>query len=97
MTEGEHDRVVPDVADALRRLGGRRGGRVPYIQQLEAADCGAACLAMVSAYHGSAVTLDRARAVAGVNQGTDALSIIRGAEQLGLRGRGVRVEVEDLR
>lgn len=97
MTEGEHDRVVPDVADALRRLGGRRGGRVPYIQQLEAADCGAACLAMVSAYHGSAVTLDRARAVAGVNQGTDALSIIRGAEQLGLRGRGVRVEVDDLR
>lgn len=97
MSAPDPDRVAPDVADALRRLGGRRGGRVPYVQQLEAADCGAACLAMVSAYHGNAVTLDRARAVTGVNQGTDALSIIKGAEELGLRGRGVRVEVDDLR
>jgi len=89
--------VDPDVLGALRRLGGRRGGRVPYIQQLEAADCGAACLAMVTAYHGRAVTLEQARAVAGVNRGTDALGIIRGAEQLGLRGRGVRLEIDDLR
>ncbi|MEJ7600403.1 MAG: peptidase domain-containing ABC transporter [Kofleriaceae bacterium] len=87
----------PDVVAALRRLGGRRGGRVPYIQQLEAADCGAACLAMVSAYHGRVVTLDLARAAAGVNRGTDALGIMRGAEQLGLRGRGVRLEMSDLR
>lgn len=97
MSVVDPERVAPDVADALRRLGGRRGGRVPYVQQLEAADCGAACLAMVSAYHGHAVTLDRARALAGVNQGTDALAIIKGAEQLGLRGRGVRIELEDLR
>jgi ABC-type bacteriocin/lantibiotic exporter with double-glycine peptidase domain len=86
-----------DVVAALRRLGGRRGGRVPYIQQLEAADCGAACLAMVSAYHGRVVSLDLARAAAGVNRGTDALGIMRGAEQLGLRGRGVRLEISDLR
>jgi ATP-binding cassette, subfamily B, bacterial len=91
------DVVDADVAAALRRLGGRRGGRVPYIQQLEAADCGAACLAMVLAYHGRTITLDEARAATGVNRGTDAASIIRGAEQLGLRGRGVRLELEDLR
>ena len=91
------DAVEPDIANALRRLGGRRGGRVPYIQQLEAADCGAACLAMVSAYHGNVVTLDHARAVAGVNRGTDALAIMRGAEQLGLRGRGVQLEPSELR
>ncbi len=97
MSAPDPDLVAPDMADALRRLGGRKGGRVPYIQQLEAADCGAACLAMISAYHGNAVSLDRARAVTGVNQGTDAQSIIRGAEQLGLRGRGVRVELEDVR
>jgi ABC-type bacteriocin/lantibiotic exporter with double-glycine peptidase domain len=83
--------------EALRRLGGRRSGRVPYVQQLEAADCGAACLAMVMAYHGHAVTLDHARTAAGVGRGTDALSILRGAEQLGLRGRGVRLGLDDLR
>ncbi len=91
------EKLEPDVAAALRRLGGRRGGRVPYIQQLEAADCGAACLAMVLAYHGRAITLDHARSAAGVNRGTDATGIMRGAEQLGLRGRGVRLDIADLR
>jgi len=90
------DAVSPDQFPALRRLGQRGRRRVPYIQQLEAADCGAACLAMVLAYHGHAVTLDEARLAAGTSRGTDALGIVRGAEQLGLRGRGVQVDVGDL-
>lgn len=81
---------------SLRRIGGRQAHRVPYVQQLESADCGAACLAMVSAYHGCAVDLERARALAGASRGTDALAIIKGGEQLGLRGRGVRVDLDDL-
>ncbi len=89
--------VAPEVVAALRRVGGRRGRRVPYVQQMEAADCGAACLAMVLAYHGRQATLDETRAASGVNRGTDALSIVRGAEQFGLRGRGVRIELSDLR
>ncbi|MCX5742058.1 MAG: peptidase domain-containing ABC transporter [Proteobacteria bacterium] len=89
--------VAPQVVAALQRIGGRARGRVPYIQQMEAADCGAACLAMVLAYHGRASTLDETRAATGVNRGTDALSIVRGAEQLGLRGRSVRLEPSDLR
>src|SRR2546423_8293136 len=88
--------VEPNLADAVRKLGGRRGGRVPYIQQMEAADCGAACLAMVLAYHGRTVTLDEARTAAGTNRGTDALGIVRGAEFMGLRGRGVQLEISDL-
>ncbi len=89
--------IAPEVAVALRRIGGRRGRRVPYVQQMEAADCGAACLAMVLAYHGRVVTLDETRAAAGANRGTDALSIVKGAEQLGLRSRGIRIELSDLR
>ena len=88
--------VAPEAAEVLRRLGRKRGGRVPYVQQLEAADCGAACLAMVAAFHGRVVSLDAARAAAGVNRGTDAQGIMRGAEQLGLRGRGLRLEPSDL-
>jgi len=92
----DSDRIAPETLSALRRLGGRRGRRVPFIQQLEAADCGAACLAMVLAYHGRATSLDDARLAAGSSRGTDALGIITGAEQLGLRGRGVRLEIDDL-
>ena len=88
--------VEPNLADALRKLGGKRGGRVPYIQQMEAADCGAACLAMVLGYHGRAVTLDEARQAAGTNRGTDALGIVRGAEAMGMRARGVQLEINDL-
>jgi ABC-type bacteriocin/lantibiotic exporter with double-glycine peptidase domain len=88
--------VDPNLADALRKLGGRKGGRVPYIQQMESADCGAACLAMVLGYHGRSVTLDEARQAAGTNRGTDALGIVRGGEAMGLRGRGVQLEINDL-
>jgi ATP-binding cassette, subfamily B, bacterial len=88
--------IDDDVVAALRRIGGRRGRRVPYVQQLEAADCGAACLAMVLAYHGRSITLDQARLAAGTGRGTDALGIVHGAEQLGLRSRGVQVDIGDL-
>ena len=70
---------------------------MPYVQQLEAADCGAACLAMVLAYFGHSTTLDQVRAAAGSGAGTDAAAIVRGAEQFGLRGRGVRIQLSDLR
>ena len=39
--------------------------RIPYIQQVELADCGAACLAMVLAYHGRHVPLKEVRDVTG--------------------------------
>jgi ABC-type bacteriocin/lantibiotic exporter with double-glycine peptidase domain len=91
------DVIDPEVAVALRRLGGKKAGRVPYVQQMEAADCGAACLAMISAFHGRVISLDQARSAAGVNRGVDALNIIKGGELLGLRGRGISVELDDLR
>jgi ABC-type bacteriocin/lantibiotic exporter with double-glycine peptidase domain len=75
--------------------GGRR--RIPHIQQLDANDCGAACLAMVLAYHGKEVRLDEVREV--LNSGRDgatALGILDGARRQGMRGRGVSLEVEDL-
>jgi ABC-type bacteriocin/lantibiotic exporter with double-glycine peptidase domain len=90
------DDVDPNVASALRRLGRKRTRRVPYIQQMEAADCGAACLAMVLAHNGKTISLDRVRVAAGTNRGTDALGIVRAAEQFGLRGRGVQLEINDL-
>lgn len=84
------------IVGALLRLRGGRGRKIPIIQQMEAADCGAACLAMVVGMYGRAITLDESRAAAGTNRGTDALAIVRAATEFGLRGRGVRVDVADL-
>jgi ATP-binding cassette subfamily B protein len=91
------DEVNLESLQALQRLGRRRGKKVPFVQQMEAADCGAASLAMVLQFHGRATTLDETRLAAGSNRGTDALSIVRAAEQLGMRARGVKLDVADLR
>jgi ABC-type bacteriocin/lantibiotic exporter with double-glycine peptidase domain len=96
---------MPRTLDSLRkrfpellRLGfPRRGKRIPHIQQLDANDCGAACLAMVLAYHGKTVRLDDVREILGVSRdGATALGILEAARWHGLRGRGVSLEVEDL-
>jgi ABC-type bacteriocin/lantibiotic exporter with double-glycine peptidase domain len=83
---------------ALRQLGKRPSGRsVPFVQQLTSADCGAACLAMVLAMYGRRVPLEELRVAVGADQnGTDALSMLRGARTYALRGRGVRADVDDL-
>jgi ATP-binding cassette subfamily B protein len=70
---------------------------VPYVQQLTATECGAACLAMVLAYHGKSVPVDKIREATGVDRnGTTAQSIVDSARWYGLRGRGVSVEIEEL-
>ncbi|MDQ3981609.1 MAG: cysteine peptidase family C39 domain-containing protein, partial [Actinomycetota bacterium] len=71
--------------------------RVPYVQQLERTDCGAACLAMILAYHGRSVPLRELRDMTGTSRdGVDALALLRAARAYGLRGRGVTVEVDAL-
>lgn len=71
--------------------------RVPYVQQLELSDCGAACLAMVLAHHGANVGLDEVREVTGTGRdGVDALGIVEAARHFGLDGRGVRADLDAL-
>jgi len=83
---------------ALLRLGLPGGTRrIPVIPQLDASDCGAACLAMVLTYHGKEVGLNEVRQVLGVSRdGASALALLEAARWYGLRGRGVSLEVEDL-
>jgi len=83
---------------ALAELGrSKRRRKVPYIAQMEAADCGAACLCMALRYHGKTVRLDEARAAAGTSgDGTGAAGLLRGASRFGMNARGLRVEPEHL-
>src|SRR5438445_11221915 len=83
---------------ALRRLDSRRRARrVPVVQQLSATECGAACLAMVLSYHHKSVRLDELRSIMGVGRdGATALAILNAASFYGLRGRGVKLEIDEL-
>jgi ATP-binding cassette subfamily B protein len=71
---------------------------VPEIRQLTATDCGAACLAMVSAYFGREVGIEEVRDLIGsTRDGVSGKVLLEAARRIGLRGRGVSLEVGDLK
>jgi len=82
----------------LGRLDGkRRKRRVPYIPQMTATDCAAACLSMMLGYHGNRVRLADVRTVmAPGRDGTSALAMIDAASFYGMRGRGVRIDLDEV-
>lgn len=69
----------------------------PTVLQLEAAECGAASLAMILAFHGRDMGLDQLRALCGVSRdGTKASSLLRAARSLGLEAKGLKAEPEHI-
>jgi HlyB family type I secretion system ABC transporter len=76
--------------------GGRRR-RVPFIQQIDEMDCGAACLAMVTRAFGRRVSLARIRQLVNTGlDGTSLRSICRAGEELGLATRSVKASASHL-
>ena len=75
----------------------RRWRRVGFIPQLEAAECGAASLAMILAYHGHHAPLPEVRQRCGVSRdGASARALVEAARGYGLEARGVRLELDQL-
>jgi ATP-binding cassette, subfamily B, bacterial len=73
------------------------GRTVPYVAQLELADCAAACLGMALAYHGRRVPLGDLRAASGTGrEGADAGGIIAAAGRYGLEAKAVKADLDDL-
>jgi ATP-binding cassette, subfamily B, bacterial len=82
---------------AIERLAPSRSRRIPVVRQLSATECGATCLAMVLGYYRKAVQLQEIRSVMGIGRdGASALAILEAAARYGLRGRGVKIDVDHL-
>ncbi len=61
------------------------------IKQHDITDCGAACLATISKQNGYSIGITKIRAVAGTDkQGTNAVGIVKAAEQLGFSAKAVK-------
>ncbi len=74
-----------------------RSDKLPMILQAEAAECGLACLVMVAAAHGQRHTLsDLRRKFSASLKGTTLKSVMDMADGLGMVGRPLRLEVDEL-
>ena len=72
--------------------------KVPMVMQLDALECGAACLAMVLAYYEKWVPLEQVRVDCGVGRdGSKAKNILRSARAYGLTVSAYRMSPEALR
>ena len=86
------------MAKKIKKPVTKRVARVPIIIQMEALECGAACLAMICAYYDKWIPLEQVRVDCGVSRdGSNAKNVLLAARQYGLEAMGYRFEPEDLK
>ncbi|MFV8750610.1 peptidase domain-containing ABC transporter [Nannocystaceae bacterium ST9] len=78
-------------------ISARPSRTIPFVQQLQDADCSAACLAMVLGHLGRPLALGVVQEALGVDRsGGDGAALLEAGERFGLRGRGLSLDIDDL-
>ena len=84
--------------DSLKKPLKKGAAKVPVIIQMEALECGAACLTMILAYYGKWVPLSQVRQDCGVSRdGSSLKKMFLAAQNYGMSVHGYRMEPEALK
>ena len=87
---GDRSKVKPTLTKGV--------AKVPVVMQLEALECGAACLAMVMAYYSKWVPLEEVRLACGVSRdGTSAKNMYLAAQQYGFDVKAFRMSPDAIK
>lgn len=82
----------------LNRFKRKARFHTPTVIQMEAIECGAASLSMITAYHGKWVTLEEMRVECGVSRdGSKATNMLKAARRYGFTATGHRIDSEGLK
>ena len=85
------------MSKSTKRPVSKGAAKVPIIMQMEALECGAACLAMVMAYYEKWVPLAQVRVDCGVSRdGSNAKNMLRAARSYGFSAKGFRCDPQAL-
>lgn len=86
------------MADKIKKPIKKSVAKVPVVMQLEALECGAACLCMILAYYDKWIPLEKVREDCGVSRdGSNAGNLLKAARFYGLQAKGYRYETEALK
>lgn len=89
---------MSELPQGTEKLNLFKWNKLPVMLQAEVAECGMACLAMVAGFHGYNVSLPELRRKFTVSlKGVNLKSLSIAADQLGLSGRALRLDIEDLK
>ena len=92
------DEKTPRTGKPIRQPLTSGVAKVPVIMQMEALECGAACLAMVSAYYEKWVPLEQVRLDCGVSRdGSNAKNVLLAGRSYGFEVKGFRMDMAGLK